>query len=529
MTLFYPGEKILNHRIFDKFFVDYSVDDLYNNLTTLAQLHYFGNHLEKKLDEGLRYRKGNAKLNLGKYKDFVGNINIYNLLIHNQETENYYYESDEEDFEKNYKLFKSELISNLEQVYLPQFSLEKLVISFLENENVEYQKQSKFFKIDFNKEFSFESLEKRDSIEGNSEINSYKYIYTLFENIISSNYYENRFYPAVQQGNSPNQENLILRYFPREEFNDKTDKKIIQNRLIDFLVEIVEIIYFGKNQYPPTFYVRVNLHNHPEKVIEFQSKNQIAILVDQPNELDYWKQITENNSSNQYKYVQFIGRWFDLQKALKYSDVIIIAQYLNSSDKKIGLIRKGTYFLEEGKNKEFKIFQISNVREIDKKDISIFNSIIPQSATLSPVKQRLDFINFKFNNRPSGLKPSLDNISPKLIELLCLEWLRSDLCDAKIKIKYQLLKFGGNYADVDVFGKTFYGKTIACQVTYSKDIKTIKSKIEKMRDFESDIKIIFSNKEVEDNSVTSIPLQKVWNDLSNDKEYLEFLKFLSFN
>ena len=181
MTLFYPEEKILNHRIFDKFFVDYSVENLEKNLLFLAQLHYFGNHLEKKLDEGFKYRKGNSKLNPSKYKDFVGNINIYNLLIYNQETENYYFESDEENFEENYKLFKNQLILNLEQVYLPQFSFEKLIVSFLENDDEEYIKQSKFFIIDLNNKPNDRIIEK-DRLENLEDINSYNHLYDLISN-----------------------------------------------------------------------------------------------------------------------------------------------------------------------------------------------------------------------------------------------------------------------------------------------------------------------------------------------------------
>lgn len=529
MELFYSETQILNGRNTDKFFVDYSTDDLENNLLILGQLHFFGNHLTKKLDEKLKYRKENLRLNYLKYKEFVGIIKHYSLLAQGLTVENFYYQGDEETFEKDYKTYKDELISNLENNYLTQFSLEKLVESYLENDEEEYLKQSKFFKIDFKQKFSFELLEKRDLLENNTEFNSYNNIYSLFERVILSDDYKNGFYPIPQHGGCSNQENLIIRYFPKEDFNIDSAKKIIQNRLIDFIVELIKIIYFEKNQYPPTFYVRVNLHSHPKEVLEFKNQNQIAILVDQPDELDYWNYVIKDDFLNKNKYVQFIGRWFDLQKTVNDSDVIIIAQYFNSSEKKIGLIRKGTKFFEEGENREFKVFQLTNVNEIEKKDVSIFNSIITQSATLSPIKQRLDFINYKFNNRPSGLGLSLDNISPKLIELLCLEWLRSDLCDRNLKIKYQLLNVGGNYGDVDIFGKTFKGKKIGCQVTYSKDKNLISKKIIKLKNFESDIRIMFCNAEFESEDVIVIPLIKVWNDLTENEEYLEFLKFLSFN
>ena len=527
MKLFYSEEQILNYANTDKYFIDYSPKDLEKNLHHLAQLHYFGNHLGKNLDEKLKYRKEHKELNHFKYKEFIGSIRLYSLIIKGQTIENYHYRGNENDFEKDYVLFKNELIDNLEKLYLPNYSLGKFIKSYLESDEIEYLKQSMFFKIDFEK-IPYKDLSQSNEQEQNEEKMVYNHVLMLFDEFIKSDYYKNGFYPTIQHGSSQCREDLILRYFPRSEHEQfDNNKTIVRKRLISFFIELLRIIYFGKDKFLPVFYVRVNLHNHQNEVAEFQKKNQIAILVDQPSEKEYWDYLENKNKKLKLKYVQFIGRWFDLQNKINETDVIIVSQYLKSSDKKIGLIRKGTKFFERGGNKEFKIFELENVKNIENKDISIFNSIIPQSATLSPVKQRLDFLHYKLFQRPSGLKLSLDNISPNLIELICLEWLRSNLCDENLKIKYQLLKFGGNYADVDIFGKTFSGKTIACQVTYSKDIKTIKSKIEKITDFESQIKIVFCNGKIEDESVTIIPLIKVWNDLHDNKDYLEFLKFLS--
>lgn len=285
----------------------------------------------------------------------------------------------------------------------------------------------------------------------------------------------------------------------------------------------------------PIYLIRVNLHNREEKVKSFFENNEIAILVNQTYEIEYWNFVFNGNFDNpKPKPVQFIQRWHKLLEQLVKSDVLVIAKYLgNSNVSKIGILRKDSEFEERVGG--LKILKLSDVTEIENIKHPILNSIIPHQVTISPVKQREALIHYLYNNKEYE-KPvfCLKNISPNLIELICLEWLRSDAISKryqKFKIRFQYLKIGGNYADVDIFAETFEGKKIACQVTNTDATVLLKNKARKLLDFESDFKILFCN----DNSIQTnkeieiILINDVWKDLSASENYKEFLEFLINN
>lgn len=240
MSLYYPEEKILNHRNFDSFFIDYSNEDLENNLLILAQLHFFGNHLMKKLDERFEYRKNSN--NYFKYKEYIGSVELYSFLAQSIRPNIYHYAADETMFEKDYENFKNQLISNLEKYYLKQFSLEKLTLSFLENDEKEYLNQSKFFKVDFEK-FPRENIEKKDKIENLQDYNSYNHLYNLLLNHITR--YENSDLDwFTEMGMSPKQFEHCKDLYVEELRNRKLTDSEVKDLLKRSIVKLVEKVYF---------------------------------------------------------------------------------------------------------------------------------------------------------------------------------------------------------------------------------------------------------------------------------------------
>ena len=243
MELLYSESQILNGRNTDKFFFDYSTEDLDNNLLILGQLHFFGNHLTKKLDEKLKYRKENLRFNYLKYKEFVGSIKYYSLLAQGLTVENYYYyQGDEETFEKDYKTYKDKLISNFENNYLPQFTLEKLVESYLENDVVTYKKQSVFFKIDIDVKPE-EIINKKDKLENLPDFNSYNYIYDLLLKHIQ------RYKPSnldwfTEMGMSLKQKAHCDEFYTKKLRNRSLTDTEIKNLLKSSIVKLIETVFF---------------------------------------------------------------------------------------------------------------------------------------------------------------------------------------------------------------------------------------------------------------------------------------------
>lgn len=242
MKLFYSEEKLLKHQNTDKFFIDYSFEDLENNLLILAQLHYFGNHLAKILDEIFKYRNEHLRENYYKYKEFVGSVKLYSLLAQGINIENHHYQGDEDTFEKDYKIFRIELIKNIEKYYLPQFSIEKLVESYLENDVVTYKKQSVFFKIDIDVKPE-EIINKKDKLENLPDFNSYNHIYNLLLNHIQ------RYKPSnldwfTEMGMSLKQKAHCDEFYTKELRDRSLTDTEIKSLLKSSIVKLIETVYF---------------------------------------------------------------------------------------------------------------------------------------------------------------------------------------------------------------------------------------------------------------------------------------------
>lgn len=128
----------------------------------------------------------------------------------------------------------------------------------------------------------------------------------------------------------------------------------------------------------------------------------------------------------------------------------------------------------------------------------------------------------------TGLPLNIDisNISEKSLEVICLEWLRSDLCPNIYKLKFQLLLTGGNYGKVDAYGQTFNNKTLAAQITFSHSKSVINKKLKNLNTFSSDMKLLFCDLETDyHNEIPVISIREVWKDLF-ENGYSELLEKL---
>lgn len=276
----------------------------------------------------------------------------------------------------------------------------------------------------------------------------------------------------------------------------------------------------------PIYFIRMNFENQ-ENIKCFFEANQIAIQVGTPQEIEDFNRLQKGEKISNRN--SFLTRWKNLNEELAKNDVLVIAQFKHYKTTKLGIIRKNAISLEWSGNKEYKVFKLEEVKNLEYADYPIFMSIIPQQITISPIHQRVEYIKSIF----SGKKPpfSIEAISTKQIELICLEWLRSDLAPKNYRLKYQMLLVGGNFAKIDIYGKTIDKKTIICQVSFTENEKTIQQKKENLRKFTNDsntIKVLFCKHEDMDTNgdIVVFSLYKIWEQLASNDDYKEMLKAL---
>ena len=166
---------------------------------------------------------------------------------------------------------------------------------------------------------------------------------------------------------------------------------------------------------------------------------------------------------------------------------------------------------------------------IDLRTYPILKSIIPQQVTISAVNQRKSAIYGIYYGVKYPLDLSL--MTDSAIEVMCTEWLRSRFANESYQICYQIIRTGGNYADVDILGANSHNKIVAAQVSSTTDINLVIKKIEKLNAFSSDEKIMFSMVHRPDlksiNGCRNISIGDVWNEFYSDLYYKVMLERLA--
>ena len=168
------------------------------------------------------------------------------------------------------------------------------------------------------------------------------------------------------------------------------------------------------------------------------------------------------------------------------------------------------------------------IESIDLSSYPIIKSIIPQQVTISAVNQRKDAIYGIFYGVKYPLDLSL--MTNSAIEIMCSEWLRSRFANEKYRIFYQIIKTGGNFADIDILGANNENKIVAAQVSNTTNINLVRKKIDKLKLFASHEKIMFSNVSNENlkkiDNCLNIYIEDVWKDFYSDSSYNVMLKRL---
>lgn len=413
------------------------------------------------------------------------------------------------------------LTDTIHEKVLSNYTIEKLILSYVDfkfnGKTEDYKTLSKFFNIDFETD-NDKQLFKRTEKE---KLEPYQWSYVALNHylklVLFGNLADNRISDLNPIHEMPITKGIIYfihKHYPKS-IHQKLDRdnEFRKEKILGLVKELVEILYFNKPLFDfNIFLIRNNLKNDATTRFKFVENNQAAILVDQDEEIEDWDLLVKGEKSKNNK--QFVVRWFAINSSLKEKDALIISSYKGNDIMKIGLVPKGSTYFELPQDNQYKIFQLLNAVEIDKRDNQIFNSLIPAQSTISPIKQRLSFIVSKFIGIP--LTTTLENLSPASVEVICTEWLRSDLAPKQFQLKYQLLKTGGNFPNIDIYGVTKDGHELAAQVSVTSNKGTIMKKVNQLSKTNIKTQVMFCETDGEqDFGLPTISIRKVFDDLSS--------------
>ncbi|MGB0166994.1 MAG: hypothetical protein ACPF8V_09090, partial [Luteibaculum sp.] len=406
----------------------------------------------------------------------------------------------------NFKQLVKQLSLALHEKIRPQFNVTEMIDAYLSGDEGKYFSQKAFFQIDIRKKLDEGILRERDKLENLPFPESYIHLHNLLFSKLIPAFKKGQFYPIPVVMGMGYQEEYVIRHFLR-----------IANRdnYLRAITYCVEVLFFQKAPYHPIFLFRINLEDQ-QKVAEFFHENFAAIHFQ--NRVDYedYQSIGSGEKINQ----QYVQRWEQLSNTVQNSDVILISSF-KGIGVKLGIINKRDQPVEiRSGSSTFLGFKIHDAREIDLEKYPFINTLLPNQTTLSRVKRR----NYKIRKlshdmvTPSGTE-DYDDIT---YEILVGEWLRSNFAPKEFRLKYQLLKTGGNLKGIDILGCTYSGKKLVAQVSNTSDLKTIKKKIKAMLPFEGYERVLFvrSSKYIE-KGCHILPLPSVVEDLRKDDFYRE--------
>jgi len=441
-------------------------------------------------------------------------------------------------------------IENFEKVVKQKksssFSLEKLILAYIENDTESYEKQKIFWNIDIDEDIS-ERIKKRDIDESTKGLWEYIALYEFFKISLLPQLRSNRiayWEPSNQMPSSYIVNAFIKKFFPKEEHDKlKTDDKLRKNYLISFAKKVIEVLWFNKPLFEePVYLIRCNYKNEPGKglIPYFYERNFVSICIqgDENEHQQYYDNLISGAEIPKNNKLVYISRFVQIAKQVEQYDVIVVATYAGLAPK-IGLIKKGTKIIcTENQIANFYCLTMESVyctpnsfqqvNTIDLTSYPILKSIIPQQVTISPVNKRKNIVYSIYYG--VGFPVELNRLSESAIELMCMEWMRSDFAPDTFKIIYQIIKTGGNYADIDILGVCNEDKIVAGQVSYTDDINLVSQKINKLNAFDADKRMIFSMVYRPDlnyvDGCKNIFIEDVWNDFNSSSTYKKYIERL---
>nr|WP_288210541.1 hypothetical protein [uncultured Dysgonomonas sp.] len=425
-----------------------------------------------------------------------------------------------------------------------RFSIRDLIVAYFENSQ-DYKVLSSSIAIDLEEDISKQLLEK-DERENSQTLWKYVELYSWFKEVLIPDIRNNNiryWLPSLQMPATQISNVFIKKYLPIEDHELlKANEELRKERLYEFAEKIIRVLWLNEPLFEePIYLVRCNYTGKSASELEYLYENNIISICIQEEETEdqkYFDDLINGNNPPHNNKLPYIQRFINLVNLAKEQDVIVIASYLGMNPK-IGLIKKGSeMFCKEGN--EFKLFCLKmksvyctpnwgeQFDSIDLRTYPILKSIIPQQVTISAVNQRRNAIYGIYYGVKYPLDLSL--MTDSAIEVMCTEWLRSRFANEKYQICYQIIRTGGNFADIDIWGANNQNKIVAAQVSNTSDINLVNRKIDKLNSFSSDEKIMFSMVHLPDlkevGGCQNIFIRDVWNDFYSDSYYKVMLERL---
>jgi len=420
-----------------------------------------------------------------------------------------------------------------------------LLIAYIENSR-DYFTLSSAIGIDLNEDIS-NQLQEKDKREDSQPQWEYVKLYSWFKDVLIPDIRNNNiryWLPSLQMPATQIANVFVKKYLPIEDHELlKANAELRKERLYEFTEKVIRVLWLNETLFEePIYLVRCNYTGKSASEIEYLYENNIASICIQDEETedrDYFNDLINGNNPAYNNKLPYIQRFVSLADLAKEQDVIIIASYLGQNPK-IGLIKKGSeMFCKEGDGFNLYCLKMKSVyctpnwseefNSIDLRTYPILKSIIPQQVTISAVNQRKSAIYGIYYGVKYPLDLSL--MTDSAIEVMCTEWLRSRFANESYRICYQIIRTGGNYADVDILGANNQNKIIAAQVSNTTDINLVCKKIDKLNSFSSDEKIMFSMVYRPDlksiNGCLNIFIGDVWNEFYLDLYYKVMLERLA--
>lgn len=426
-----------------------------------------------------------------------------------------------------------------------RFAIRDLLIAYIENSQ-DYFTLSSAIGIDLNEDIS-NQLQEKDKKESSQPQWEYVKLYSWFKDVLIPDIRNNNiryWLPSLQMPATQIANVFVKKYLPIEDHELlKANAELRKERLCEFTEKVIRVLWLNETLFEePIYLVRCNYTGKSASEIEYLYENNIASICIQDEETedrDYFNDLINGNNPAYNNKLTYIQRFVSLADLAKEQDMIIIASYLGKNPK-IGLIKKGSeMFCKEGDGFNLYCLKMKSVyctpnwseefNSIDLRTYPILKSIIPQQVTISAVNQRKSAIYGIYYGVKYPLDLSL--MTDSAIEVMCTEWLRSRFANESYRICYQIIRTGGNYADVDILGANNQNKIIAAQVSNTTDINLVCKKIDKLNSFSSDEKIMFSMVYRPDlksiNGCLNIFIGDVWNEFYLDLYYKVMLERLA--
>lgn len=481
--------------LFDSFSHEFKSSTVEEKIQTLALLNKYG-FLEQTIKE---YQKNYKESNR---QDIVDEVNKTLDFFVNTLNPKISFKTFGKDKAK-LKDIISALQKELEKLVKEKYSTEKLISSYLDENKKEYELQKKFFKVDFEKDIT-KKVKQRDLDENKPFAEQYFHLLKFLNHNLIPDYKSQNFAGYMIDMGFDYHSEYVARFFLENPTKE------------DYLEAIkyaVKILYFDKEPFHKFILFRNN-YGDKNQIKNFYDKNETAIYLDTEKDFEDWKKI-ENGENPKQQYLQ---RWKNLNELLRNDDVIVLASY-QGIGYKMGKVKKGTEFkkISDG-NFAYYFFELHNAKKVDLDLFPFVQTILPSNVTLSNIYRKPQSLRKIFPR--IGCHTQDFEMDDKAIEILVAEWLRSKYAPKEFRIKYQILKTGGNKKDIDIFAITENDKKLIGQVSDTKNLTTIKQKIKKLEKYTDFQKIFFFNtseSEIENEKIVDI--NKVIADLSKDDYY----------